>query len=120
MRRRAFLGPMGGAAARASIEKAQRFAASALTRRTFVAALGAAAAGPLAVRAEQRIPRIGYLSPVPPDIDKPQSEAFVTGLRELGYIPGKTIEIEQRFADGREDGWRSWRRSSPTSRSTSS
>ena len=71
-----------------------------MRRRTFIAALGAAAAWPFTARAEQRIPRIGCLALAPPDADKPVFEAFKAGLSELGLVPGKTIEIEARFADG--------------------
>ena len=75
-----------------------------MRRRSFLAGLGSATAWPLAARAEQRVPRIGFLNPVSAvDADKAQIEAFEAGLRELGYVPGKTIEIEFRFADGREE-----------------
>jgi putative ABC transport system substrate-binding protein len=74
-----------------------------MRRRAFLATLGGAAAWPLAARAGPRVPRIGYLAPVSAEADKPLLEAFVAGLGDLGYIPGKTIEIEARFADGRED-----------------
>ena len=71
-----------------------------MRRRTFLAGL-AAAAWPRRARAQPHVPRIGYLGLAPVDAEKPLFEAFVAGLRELGYIPGKTIEIEFRTADGR-------------------
>ena len=72
-----------------------------MSRRTFLAALGSAAATwPLGARAEGRIPRIGWLALAPPDEDKPVFEAFESGLSAFGYIPGKTIEVEARFWDG--------------------
>ena len=75
-----------------------------MRRRSFLAGLGSATAWPLAARAGQGVPRIGFLNPVSAvDADKVQIEAFEAGLRELGYVPGKTIEIEYRFADGREE-----------------
>ena len=74
-----------------------------MRRRAFIAALGCtAAAWPLAARAEQRIRRIGYLDPFPDDNNRIIG-AFEAGLSELGYVPGKTIEIEHRIADGHED-----------------
>jgi putative ABC transport system substrate-binding protein len=54
----------------------------------------------------QKIPRIGFLqrraapSPANPD---PLGDAFRRGLRDLGYIDGKTIIIEQRYAEGSVD-----------------
>jgi putative ABC transport system substrate-binding protein len=74
-----------------------------MRRRTFIAALGAAAAAwPFSARANERMPRIGYLMPSPADADKPYFDAFKAGLSELGLVPGQTIEIEARFADGDE------------------
>ena len=74
-----------------------------MRRRTFIAALGStAAAWPFAARAE-RIHRIGFLSQLPAEVTKPYFEAFKAGLIELGYVHGKTIEIESRFADGSEE-----------------
>ena len=75
-----------------------------MRRRTFIAALGAAAAAwPFATRAGERIARVGYLGLAPADPEKPLFEAFEAGLSELGYVPGKTIEIEFRTADGRSE-----------------
>jgi putative ABC transport system substrate-binding protein len=81
-----------------------------MKRREFVAALGGAAAWPLVARAQQasKIYRIGIVSagPVPPS--KIQS-AFFDGLRDLGWIEGKNIAFEQRYADNHLNGF-------PTSR----
>ena len=78
-----------------------------MRRRTFLAGLGAAS-WPLAARAQQaeRVPRIGYLS-VASRAQELQFFAgvdpFREGLKDLGYVDGKTVEIEPRYADGRED-----------------
>ena len=47
--------------------------------------------------------RIGLLRPTTPSLAKPNNEAFQDGLRELGYVEGKNILIEYRFAEGKED-----------------
>jgi putative ABC transport system substrate-binding protein len=48
-----------------------------------------------------KLPRIGYLSPSSPSISAPAREAFQQGLRGLGYVEGKNILIEYRYAEGR-------------------
>src|SRR4030095_3772095 len=56
-------------------------------------------------RAQQptKIPRIGFLSAVSPSSISPRTEAFRQGLRELGYVEGKSIVIEYRWAEGKCD-----------------
>ncbi len=58
-----------------------------------------------AVDAQQptKIPRIGYLSTVSPAANATRIEALRQGLRELGYVEGKNIVIEWRYADGKID-----------------
>jgi putative tryptophan/tyrosine transport system substrate-binding protein len=51
----------------------------------------------------KKIPRIGRLSPISASAGLPIEEAFRQGLRDLGYVEGKTIAIEYRFADGQPD-----------------
>ena len=71
-----------------------------MRRRAFIGLLGVAAAWPLAARAEQRgsLPRIGYLGPT---VANPRFDGeFLAGLRDLGYVEGKSVEIEFRFAGG--------------------
>ncbi len=75
-----------------------------MRRRVFLALLGGAVVWQIAARAEQprSPPRIGYLSlETGPD---PRGDGeFLAGLRDLGYVEGKTIEIEFRFTGGDPD-----------------
>lgn len=70
-----------------------------------IATLVLSLAGPLTPDAQpaERIWRIGYLSLVSGEIDqyKPWLAAFRDGLRELGYVEGENVIIEQRYAAGR-------------------
>src|SRR5882724_8612721 len=50
-----------------------------------------------------KVPRVGYLSPTSPSISPTRIEAFRQGLRELGYMEGKNILIEYRYAQGKFD-----------------
>ena len=50
-----------------------------------------------------KIPRIGYLSTNTPAAMSTRTEAFRQGLRELGYVEGKNIVIEHRYAEGKRD-----------------
>ena len=51
----------------------------------------------------KKVPRIGYLTAVSLSAFAARTEAFRQGLRELGYIEGKNILIEYRYADGKTD-----------------
>jgi putative ABC transport system substrate-binding protein len=78
-----------------------------MRRREFITLLGgAAAAWPRAVRAQQppRVARIGYLALTAAwQHASGGSDAFRAGLRDLGYVEGKNLQIEFRFAEGNED-----------------
>ena len=50
-----------------------------------------------------KVPRIGYLSAASPSANAARIEAFRQGLRELGYVEGKNIVIEWRYAEGKLD-----------------
>src|SRR5262245_51655233 len=76
-----------------------------LKRREFIILLGGAAAWPIASRAEQasRLPTIGLLGSSTPSAWAPWTAAFQQRLRELGWIEGRTIGIEYRWAEGRDE-----------------
>ena len=50
-----------------------------------------------------KVPRIGFLLGVSPSAISDRTEAFRQGLRELGYVEGKNIVIEWRYAEGKFD-----------------
>jgi putative ABC transport system substrate-binding protein len=73
-----------------------------MRRREFITLLGAAVARPVAVQAQpQKVPSIGFLGTSTPLTWSPWTAAFVQRLRELGWIEGRTIAIEYRWAEGR-------------------
>jgi putative ABC transport system substrate-binding protein len=80
-----------------------------MRRREFIILLsGAAAAWPLVARAE-RIARVGYLGLTSAtSVQAARIEAFRVGLRNLGYVEGKNIQIEFRFAGGDMTGSPVW------------
>jgi putative tryptophan/tyrosine transport system substrate-binding protein len=75
-----------------------------MRRREFITLLGGAAvAWPLAVRAQHpgKLPTIGYLGGAVPAADGQRVAWFVQQLRELGWIEGRNVTIEYRWAEGR-------------------
>jgi ABC-type uncharacterized transport system substrate-binding protein len=75
-------------------------------RREFISLLGGtAAAWPLAVRADQpaKRPTVGFLGDSTPLAESERAAAFARRLHDLGWIEGRTIAIEYRWADGRSD-----------------
>src|SRR3970282_418848 len=51
----------------------------------------------------KKVPRIGLLSPFSPSATARWHEAFRKGLRDLGWVEGKNISIEYRYAEGKRD-----------------
>ena len=70
-----------------------------IRRRDFISLLGGAAAWPMAARGQQAMPVVGYL-----DLASAQSTvhlvaAFRKGLEENGYVEGRNVAIESRWAN---------------------
>src|SRR6516165_4315650 len=73
-------------------------------RREFITLFGGAAAWPLAARAQQgKLPTIGFLGASTPSGWTRFVAAFERRLRELGWIDGRTVAIEYRWAEGRSE-----------------
>jgi ABC-type uncharacterized transport system substrate-binding protein len=75
-------------------------------RREFITLLGgAAAAWPIAARAQQpgKLPTIGFLGATTPSAQSPWTAAFVERLRGLGWIEGRNVAIEYRWMEGRNE-----------------
>ena len=73
-----------------------------MNRRNSVLALVALASAPLAAEA-QRVEKVHRIGIVSPHVPGTRNDAFVQGLRELGYVEGRNVHFEMRFAEGRPE-----------------
>lgn len=72
-----------------------------MRRRQFMLAFGAAAASlPLAALAQQRTPLVGFLNSASPDSYRFNADSFREGLAKAGFIEGRNVRIEERWARG--------------------
>src|SRR5499433_1741810 len=101
------VGAVCGKAARTVLcgGRAMKRTALPLQRREFITLLGTAAAWPLAARAQQtaKRPIVGFLGDSTPLAESERAAAFARRLHDLGWIEGRTIAIEYRWADGRSE-----------------
>jgi len=76
-----------------------------MRRRAFITLLGGAAAWPLAARAQQpgKLPTIGFLGGASALTESQWAATFVRRLHELGWTEGRTVAIEYRWAEGRNE-----------------
>src|SRR5215467_13415262 len=75
-----------------------------IQRREFIAGLGSAAAWPVVAPAQQpAMPVIGWLSPRNANTDDLVLPAFRQALAARGYVEGRNLKVEYRFADGMRD-----------------
>jgi putative ABC transport system substrate-binding protein len=72
-----------------------------MRRRTFIAGFGSSLLWPVWAQAQQpAVPVIGFLSSGSPDRVRPLRTAFLRGLNDVGYVEGKNVTIESRWAEG--------------------
>src|ERR1700732_3014806 len=75
-----------------------------MNRRTFITLLGGAAVWPIAAAAQRPgIAIVGYLNGQSPNSEAARVAAFRQGLTETGFVEGRNVAIEYRWAEGQPD-----------------
>ena len=74
-----------------------------MKRREFIAGLGTAAAWPMVARAQQQMPLVGFLNSASPDTYRFNADSFREGLAKAGFVEGRNVRIEERWARGDYD-----------------
>jgi putative tryptophan/tyrosine transport system substrate-binding protein len=76
-----------------------------MNRRDLLTLIGGVAVWPVATRAQQEgmMPVVGFLNPNSPDATPASTMAFLEGLKEGGYVEGRNVAIEYRWAEGHND-----------------
>jgi len=69
-----------------------------IRRRQFLSLLGTVAASPLAALAQRQMPLVGFLNSASPDTYRFNADSFREGLAKAGFVEGKNVHIEERWA----------------------
>jgi putative ABC transport system substrate-binding protein len=92
---------VSGRAAQPVVSKLLTFVGGNMERRQFLALFGSAAiVRPISARAEGKIPLVGFLNGASPDTYRFNADSFREGLAKAGFVEGKNVRIEERWARG--------------------